>query len=393
MKSDRYVAEGVPVIRGNNLSDNRSLVGDFPFVAPETADELRSSNVFANDLVFPHRGAIGMVGIIPVLGPPRWMLSTSLMKLTCDAEVADPLFIFYYFRSSLGRNSLLEHSSSVGTPGIGQPLASLRSIRLGLPPLDTQRKIAAILSAYDDQIENNNRRIKLLEEMAQRLYREWLVDFRHPGHENFPLVDSELGPIPHGWSVEPFAKLGNFVNGYAFGPEDWGTTGLPIIKIRELKNGVTDETPRYANALEEKYVVRDGDLLFSWSAHLDAYLWAGGPAWLNQHLFRVDPAAGIASSFLFHALRERMEEFRSRAQGTTMRHIKRSALGQVFTIVPPQALQKAMVAHLAPIDALTLGLVRSVRNLRTSRDLLLPLLISGEIDVADLDILVPEAVA
>ncbi len=71
-------------------------------------------------------------------------------------------------------------------------------LAIPIPPLSTQRKIAAILSAYDDLIENNNRRIKILEEMAQRIYREWFVDFRYPGHENVPLVDSELGPIPEG---------------------------------------------------------------------------------------------------------------------------------------------------------------------------------------------------
>ena len=80
-----------------------------------------------------------------------------------------------------------------------------------LPPLPTQRKIAAILSAYDDLIENNNRRIKLLEEMAQRIYREWFVDFRYPGHEDVPLVDSELGPIPKGWNVQPLSDAAQIV--------------------------------------------------------------------------------------------------------------------------------------------------------------------------------------
>src|SRR5438445_496065 len=84
MKADRYVASGVPVIRGNNISDTRALVGDLVFVSEETADELRSSNVFPGDLVFPHRGAIGEVGIVPSDAARRYVLSTSLMKLTCN---------------------------------------------------------------------------------------------------------------------------------------------------------------------------------------------------------------------------------------------------------------------------------------------------------------------
>ena len=89
MKADRYVADGVPVIRGNNISDTRTLVGDLVFVSDETADELRSCNVFPGDLVFPHRGAIGQVGIVPCDQMSRYMLSTSLMKLTCNQDLVD----------------------------------------------------------------------------------------------------------------------------------------------------------------------------------------------------------------------------------------------------------------------------------------------------------------
>ncbi len=88
----------------------------------------------------------------------------------------------------------------------------IKSLPVVIPPLPTQRKIAAILSAYDDLIENNGRRIKLLEEMAQRIYREWFVDFRYPGHENVPLVDSELGPVPQGWSVERMGQVADVID-------------------------------------------------------------------------------------------------------------------------------------------------------------------------------------
>jgi type I restriction enzyme, S subunit len=96
MKADVYVASGVPVIRGNNISDTRALVGDFVFISDETADELRACNVYAGDLVFPHRGAIGQVAIIPSDGVQRYMLSTSLMKLTCDTQRVDPQFVLLF---------------------------------------------------------------------------------------------------------------------------------------------------------------------------------------------------------------------------------------------------------------------------------------------------------
>src|SRR6267142_6519370 len=163
MKADAYVEDGIPVIRGNNISDTRALVGDFVFVAEETAEELQSCNVFAGDLVFPHRGAIGQVGIVHSDGVGRYMLSTSLMKLTCNRNLVDPLFVFYFFRSRLGRHALLQHASTVGTPGIGQPLTSLRSIRVPVPPLPEQHAIVHILGTLDDKIELNRRMNETLE--------------------------------------------------------------------------------------------------------------------------------------------------------------------------------------------------------------------------------------
>src|SRR5690606_14550664 len=157
MKADVYVSNGVPVIRGNNISDTKALVGDFVFVPEQIADELSACNVRPGDLVFPHRGAIGQVAIVPTGGPERYMLSTSLMKLTCDTRRVDPYFVFYFFRSARGKHALLQHASTVGTPGIGQPLTSLRSISLPVPPLSEQRAIAHVLGTLDDKIELNRK--------------------------------------------------------------------------------------------------------------------------------------------------------------------------------------------------------------------------------------------
>ena len=200
--------------------------------------------------------------------------------------------------------------------------------KVRLPPKSIQQTIGAMLSALDDLIENNRRRIEVLEETARLLYREWFVHFRFPGHEDVELVDSVLGPIPEGWEIRSFAELADFVNGFAFKPHHWLDEGLPIVKIKELKNGVTADTPRYHGTdVGKKYFVDDGSVLFSWSADLKAYVWASGPALLNQHLFDVRPYE-VSPLFIFLSLNERMGEFRARAQGTTMKHIKRSVLSE-----------------------------------------------------------------
>ena len=160
----------------------------------------------------------------------------------------------------------------------------IKSFGFQLPPISQQDAICGVLDAIDDLIENNRRRIALLERLAQAIYREWFVHFRYPGHENDELVDSPLGPIPAGWQVRSFLDLGTYLNGFAFKPAHWHDAGLPIVKIKELKQGVTSSTPRYhGDDIDARYLVERGDLLFSWSAYLDAYLWAWEPALLNQH--------------------------------------------------------------------------------------------------------------
>lgn len=175
MKSDCYVKSGIPVIRGTNIGPIPGFINDFVFISKEKADELLSCNVYKNDLVFPHRGSIGEVGIIE--SDERYVLSSSLMKLTCDPDKACPKFVYYFFKSQIGKYQLLKNASQVGTPGIGQPLASLKSIELSLPPLKTQEKIANLLSSLDKQISINYGINQTLEQMAQALFKSWFVDF------------------------------------------------------------------------------------------------------------------------------------------------------------------------------------------------------------------------
>lgn len=274
--------------------------------------------------------------------------------------------------------------------GAAQPFIALTDAKqfpLLIPDLRTQRIICRVLGSLDDLIENNTRRIGILEEMAQAIYREWFVEFRYPGHEDVSLVDSDLGPIPEGWEAIPFIDLGEFLNGFAFKPAHLGTEGLPVVKIKELRAGVTAETPRCPpETIDPKFLIANGDVLFSWSAYLDAFLWCEGAGLLNQHLFKVTPADGVPKLFLFHALRDRMEQFRLRSQGTTMKHIKRSALTEVRTALPPPSVRSKFEEIVTPLDHLRLNLTTANQHLRATRDLLLPRLVSGEVDVTGLDL-------
>jgi len=311
-----------------------------------------------------------------------------LKAIDCRPGV-EPQFILYWLLANSHQVLGIADEAAHGTKRLQSD--RLLGLAIRLPPPELQRRIASILSAYDDLIENNTRRIAILEEMARLLYREWFVHFRFPGHQKVRIVESPMGGNPEGWEQVSFSRAAEFVNGYAFKPSDWGTEGDPIIKIRELKDGVTSQTPRYSGTLAEKYRIRNGDVLFSWSADLDAYVWASGNAWLNQHLFLVRPRKGVSEPFIFYALKERMPEFRARSLGTTMRHIKRSALDQVILLLPPPLLRRRFTDSVAPILDQVLCLGTKNANLRATRDLLLPKLVSGEIDVSDVKSALREA--
>ena len=262
----------------------------------------------------------------------------------------------------------------------------IRDFSFRIPPSDVQDSIVGLLRPMDDLIDDNHLKIGILEEMARLLYREWFAHFRFPGHEAVELVGSDLGPVPEGWRVRSFSDLAEFINGFAFKPVHWLDEGLPIIKIKQLKSGVTADTPRYHGSdLNSKYFIDNGAVLFSWSADLKAYVWAHGPALLNQHLFDVRPYT-VSRLFIFHALNERMDAFQARAQGTTMRHIKRSALSEVQVALPPVELRDEFESMARPMLDLQLSLVGQVQALREARDLLLPRLVSGELDVSELDL-------
>ena len=314
---------------------------------------------------------------------PGMMIQKALHRIR-PHDVLDYRFLFYDLLNIGNAGGFEKYFTGATIKHL--PGEKLAKVEVNVPPIPIQRRIAGILSAYDELIENSQRRIKILESMARALYREWFVHFRFPGHESVPRVPSPLGEIPDGWEVKSFSGLASYVNGYAFKPDDWGDEGKPIIKIKELKAGVTADTPRNSgDGIPEKYNVRDGDVLFSWSADLDAYLWMGGEGLLNQHLFNVLPFDGVSRAYCFHSLKEAMPRFRALSLGATMHHIKRSALDQVSTVVPQAWLRKQFDGFVEPIHKQLITLTNEVQTLRRTRDLLLPRLLSGQIDVETLD--------
>ena len=287
-----------------------------------------------------------------------------------------PEYIGYYLRSPKFRGKFMAFSTMTTRASLAN--ADLLGMDVELPSKETQKRIAQILFRYDSLIGNYQKQIKLLEEAAQRLYKEWFVDLRFPGHENTKIVDG----VPEGWEKKPISQLGEYLNGFAFKPSDWQESGKPIIKIKEMGNGVSNDTPRNnGERVPAKYLVKAGDLLFSWSATLMVIVWSGEEGWLNQHLFKVTPAKRIGREFLLQSISNTIEEFKNLTTGSTMKHIQRNKLDQVFVNVPDDEIMEAYnnIAENERVEILHLS--SQIRLLTEARDRLLPKLMSGEISV------------
>lgn len=289
----------------------------------------------------------------------------SIVGFVADPNKSDVRFVKYALDMTKRDFQVI----SKGTTQDNLSVEKMLSITLPVPPLAIQRRIADILSAHDDLIENNTKRIAILEEAARRLFAAWHRKKRD-GSDGHGVIDEA-----------PFSALAEFSNGFPFKPTHLGEEGLPVVKIPELQRGVTNKTPRSQHLVPARNHIDTGDLLFSWSGTLAVSFWVDGPALLNQHLFRVSPKNGTSAAFLLVALRNSMPKFLSEAVGATMKHIRRGTLDTVRCPVPDDKEGKRLCAFL---DS-TYGLVNSLRQsnvlLRAGRDLLLPKLISGEIEV------------
>jgi type I restriction enzyme, S subunit len=399
IKTDNFVPDGVPVIRGVNLSSGRFHAKDFVFLTEEKADELSNANAFPGDIVFTHRGTLGQVGLVPDGPFKRYVVSQSQMKLTCDPSAADPTFLFYYFRSPFGQHALLMNTSQTGVPAISRPITSLKSIRLLLPGKAEQRAISEILGTLDEKIELNVRTIETLDAMVQATFQSWFVDFdpvraRAGGGETglpeslvdlFPshLADSELGAIPVGWKVGSIYEIADVVYGAPFASAHFNADGIgePLIRIRDLAS----ESPGvWTPEIHPKaYKVKPGDVIVGMDGEFRAYLWGGVEAWLNQRVCAFVPKEGYSAAFIRNSIAKPLAQVEATETGTTVIHLGKSDIDR-FSVVVPSVLVIAAFNQLCQpwYDRVVTAKLES-RTLSDLRDTLLPKLISGELRVRD----------
>lgn len=374
LTSKHYVAEGVPVIRGQNLSGAGCFdESGFVFVTPEKADELRPNLAYRGDLLFTQRGTLGQVGLIPYDSLyERYVVSQSQMKLTVDADRVDARFVYQYFRLPSTIQEILNRTITAGVPHIN--LGILKSLRIPFPPLATQRVIAEVAQGYDDLIATNQRRIALLEQAARLLYREWFVQLRFPGHELVPVRDG----LPEGW---------------------WrGTLDQALFLQRgfDLPNGarLPGDVPVYAstgiNGFHNEARVQGPGVVTGRSGTLGQVHYVDEDYWpLNTALW-VKEFRQVSPLLAYFMLSEmNLAQFNS---GASVPTLDRKTAHQAAVLMPPTSVVEKFDQVVQPMFDQIQALRSHVTSAAKARDLLLPKLMSGQLDVSRIP-LPEEAVA
>ncbi len=385
---------GLPFARAGNIDNG------FHFENADLLDEMNVSRAGSKisrpgDVVFTSKGTVGRFAYVKP-NTQKFVYSPQLCYWRIkDSSIIDPRFLFYWMHGRDFTNQVHQVKSLTDMADYVS-LGDQRQMKITAPPLPTQHKIAAILSAYDDLIENNTRRITILEEMAQALYREWFVHFRFPGHEKIRMVESVLGMIPEGWEVK---SIGDIVITLGGGtpstkdPEYWDDGDVIWYSPTDLTSSgkmfITDPAKKITNLGLRQSSAR---LFPAYSVMMTSRATIGvvaintKQACTNQGFITCIPNASLSAYQIYFWLAENKEKIISVASGATFKEINRTTFRGLPIVIPNSSISQQFNEMVSPVCKEIENLITKNANLRRTRDMLLPKLISGEVDVEGLDI-------
>lgn len=386
-KSD-FSTKGIPFLNAGNIEHNVLADHGFECITEAKYKSLRAGRVRQGDILFCLRGTIGKCAISHL---DRAAIASSLVIIRCKSEV-NTRYIYYMLTSEYFQRCLA--NSDNGSVQGNISVDYLKSMRIPVPALVKQEHIAATLGAIDDKIANNKKLMMELESTARLIYDYWFTQFDFPDENGRPYRSSggkmvwsnELKcEIPNGWKVVNLYGIADYINGLAcqnHRPKG-ADKGLPVIKIREMHDGITEGTERVSSQIPARNIIEDGDMLFAWSASLEVQYWNGGTAGLNQHIFKVIPKVGIPSEYVYQQLVQYLVIFKRMAEvrKTTMGHITSDHLDQSRIVLPPQDVLQMFDDATRDVRKSIVQLEQQIRELILLRDWLLPMLMNGQITI------------
>jgi len=341
---------------------NKILLGKGPYVVYSGYKYLEhypEYNCNVGDVILVARG-VGGTGDVKLVNRKCFLTNLSI-KIDLDNDVI--LNEYFYYIYQIENLRYLDSGSAQSQITI----QDLSNVAISLPPLSEQIRIASILSSLDDKIDLLHRENKTLEAMAETLFRQWFIE-----------------EAKEDWEEVSLTRVANFLNGLAcqkFPPKN-EIEKLPVLKIRELSNGIGDDSDYATTDVEKEYIVHAGDVIFAWSASLMVKIWDGRDCILNQHLFKVT-SEKYPKWFYYFWCKHHLDEFISIAQShaTTMGHIKRKDLENAIVLVPTSSELKTMTEQIEYLLQKIENNNNEIQTLTQQRDGLLPKLISGEVKI------------
>jgi type I restriction enzyme, S subunit len=377
-------------------------VGDFQdYVAPRYSElkQIRPEGVVTEksmlrdgDILFVRsNGNPALIGrSLFVSAPPEPVTHSAFtIRLRFASPDVFPRFYAYLFRTSLIRSALSAFGGGTNISNLNQGI--FLKLAVPVPPIAVQRWIADTLSAYDDLIENCERRIRVLDETARALYREWFVNFRYPGHEKVPLVSATPGPIPRGWTDGTIAQAAAFL-GRGISPAYDVDGPSVVINQKCIRDSRLDLAParRQSKMIPDDRRVRLGDVLINSTGvgtlgRVAQVLIVLDNHTVDTHVTIARPNAEVDRDYFGILLLFLEDAFERKAVGATgQTELSRTAIGATPFIIPAVDVQRAFGGHVRPMRDETIALQQRASNLRQTRDLLLPRLLSGQLPIVDL---------
>jgi type I restriction enzyme, S subunit len=398
----QWTDEGMKVINGRNILLNSTIDlsnTDRYISNEEFNDKYSHFGIEDRDAVVTSSGTIGKVARINQSHLPL-MMNTSVIRFhSLNQKLLDSDYLYYFLNSHLFKNQA--ESFAIGSAQRNFGPSHLKLMKIALPTIEVQRKIAKILTPYDNLIDNISQRVDILEEMAGNLYKEWFVNFRFPGHEGVNFVDSELGNIPEGWKCKtlhncisvletgsrPKGGVGKFNEGVpSIGGESIRGAGkfeftkpkfIPIEFFNKMKKGIVED--------RDVLVYKDGGKPGYFIPHI-SFFGNGFPyeaMALNSHVYRLRGSESVSQEFLYyHLSSEKMLEWMHlNATGSAIPSIARKDLIRLPVILPPPQIMREFTDFSEDCLSQILILANKLKNLRFTRSFLIKNIFSGEYDI------------
>ena len=369
LHKEDYVEIGTPIVTVEHLGNKRFSTQNLPLVSDKDRMRLSKYILQEGDIVFSRVGSVDRCSFVSKEFD-GWMFSGRCLRVRANERI-DPEYLYYYFTLESTKQFVRGIATGATMPSINTKF--MGEIPISFPSLKTQAQIASIFRSLDTKIELNNRINENLLQQAMALFVQTFI-------ENPPCGES--------CTLYEFA---DYINGAAFKQDDYSAFGLPIIKIAELKNGITDSTQFFAGDKGDKYLVHDKDILFSWSGNpntsIDIYIWASGDAVLNQHTFNVKSKEGF-KWFMYLMLKYFKPQFAqiaSNKQTTGLGHVTVADLKRLSFIYNRDEIA-SFEEMIEPTMEMVFSNMLENHSLYSLRDALLPKLMSGELDVSEIEL-------